>query len=390
MTFTKRRHITANILLITALIALAFAASVFASQAISGLESNGVVKVSSTTLRSKTSFLTGKKKAILKKGARVEIKYEVFTSKTNASSRKKWYYVNTAAGKGYVRCDKIKIKKYAKASGKATENLVCRAGAGDKMKKKRNIAKNKKFTVVMQAKASGSSAVWFKIKKKGKYYYVSSKTIQLSNITSGLPSSSADIQPAAAIVQSSAALKVVKGACKWAKIIAADNDFHYGYTNKSKSINAHHNGCYFCNTQMLKGGKSKKGITMYETTYCCNPFVHAAYAHGGNEKTMLAVCQSGTSYDYHKNRGYDVSSLFVKLGHPRMSLLKKGDVLCTDTHVMLYVGGGKVSEAAFGDDNVPYSDRWNESIRTITLSSSRYKNIKRVYRYIGNDAPIVK
>lgn len=388
MTSNKRRPITTDIFLITALVALALAASVFASQAASNLQSNGVVKVSSTTLRSKTSFVTGKTKAILKKGARVEIRYEVFTSTTSSGSKKKWYYVNTAAGKGYVRCDKIKIKKYAKASGTTTEKLVCRAGAGVNMKKKRSIAKNKKFTVVMQAKACGSGDIWYKIKKKGKYYYVSNKTVSLSNITSGLPSSG--LQPAASIVQSSAALKVVKGACNWAQVIAADNDFHYGYTNKSKNINAHHNGCYFCNTQMLTGGRSKKGIEMYETTYCCNPFVHAAYAHGGNETTMLAICKKGTSYDYHKNRGYDVSSLFVKLGHPSMSLLKKGDVLCTDTHVMLYVGGGKVSEAAFGDDNVPYSDRWNESIRTVTLSSSRYSNIKRVYRYIGNDVPIVK
>ena len=51
---------------------------------------------------------------------------------------------------------------------------------------------------------------------------------------------------------------------------------------------------------------------------------------------------------------------------------------------MLYIGGGQVVEAAGGDDNVPYSAKWNNSIRVCNLSESRYSGYGRVYRYIGN------
>lgn len=69
---------------------------------------------------------------------------------------------------------------------------------------------------------------------------------------------------------------VINGACAWAVAIAADDSFHYG-----KKPNAQHNGCYFCDTQTLKGGRAKTGVLDYEKSYCCNPFVHAAFAHGG-------------------------------------------------------------------------------------------------------------
>ena len=131
-------------------------------------------------------------------------------------------------------------------------------------------------------------------------------------------------------------------------------------------------------------GRSKLGVNDYEFSYCCNPFVHAAFAHGGNEKTMLQVCKNGSSYDYHLGKGYDVSPLFVKISKPSMSQLKKGDVLCSSNHVVLYLGNGKIAEAAGGDDNVPYSDKWNNSIRVCTYTESRYSGVHGVYRYIGN------
>ena len=108
------------------------------------------------------------------------------------------------------------------------------------------------------------------------------------------------------------------------------------------------------------------------------------FAHGGNEQTMLQVCQNGSSYDYHDGRGYDVSPLFAKLGHPDMSLLKKGDVICWNNHVVLYIGNGQIVESTGGDDNVPFSDKWNNSIRVCNLSASKYASAREAYRYIGN------
>lgn len=182
--------------------------------------------------------------------------------------------------------------------------------------------------------------------------------------------------------------EVINDACKWASWIAGDNRFHYGYTNKHGSSdsskwnpNAHHNGCYFCGTNTTSGGRSKKGIVDYERTYCCNPFVGATWAHGGCVPKALSLCQSGSSWDYHKGKGYDSSSLFTNLGKPAKSSLKKGDVCCNDSHVFLYLGNGKLAEASSGDDNVRNSSKWNNSIHITDLTDNKYKSVKRVHRF---------
>jgi len=185
--------------------------------------------------------------------------------------------------------------------------------------------------------------------------------------------------------------EVINDTCKWAAWIAGDNRFHYGYTNKHGSSdsskwspNAHHNGCYFCGTNTTSGGCSKKGITDYERSYCCNPFVGAAWAHGGCVPKALSLCRDRNSWDYHKGKGYDSSSLFTNLGKPAKSKLKKGDVCCNDSHVFLYLGNGKLAEASGGDDNVRNSNKWNNSIRVTDLTDSKYKGVKRVHRFNGS------
>lgn len=172
--------------------------------------------------------------------------------------------------------------------------------------------------------------------------------------------------------------QVINDTIGWAKWIAGDNHFHYGYGK-----HAHHNGCYFCGTQSLKKGH---GIKEYEHTYCCNPFVHACFAHGGGDDTALKICKKRDSWGFSKNDSpsYEKSSLFTKLGHPAKSTLKAGDVLCNDNHVALYIGNGKLAEASGGDDNVVNSKKWNNSIHITDLTDSRYKGFKRVYRYKGS------
>lgn len=163
--------------------------------------------------------------------------------------------------------------------------------------------------------------------------------------------------------------EVLQYAIKWAIWIAANNDFHYGY-----GPHAHHNGCYFCGTQAAKMGH---GIKMPEHTYCCNPFVHAALAHGGLIPRALKMCSEGKSWDFNKGSGYDACDLFDKLGKPSESSLKAGDVLCNGGHVVLYIGDGKIAEASGGDDNVIHSKGWNNSIHVTSLD---YSDFDRVYR----------
>jgi hypothetical protein len=183
--------------------------------------------------------------------------------------------------------------------------------------------------------------------------------------------------PTTKLVKSNA--EVIADTIKWAKWIAGDNNFHYGYTNAAKGANAHHNGCYFCGTQRMK-----KNMLMPEHTYCCNPFVGAAWAHGGCVPTALKMCQNTNSWNFAKGSGYDRSSLFDNLGHPAKSKLKPGDVLCRDTHVALYIGNGKIAEAGGGDDNKKNSTKWNNSIRVRSLTDANYKNFPRVHRYNGS------
>lgn len=189
-----------------------------------------------------------------------------------------------------------------------------------------------------------------------------------------------------AVRKSTCSQDVIEGAIAWALAIAADNSFHYG-----KKPNSQHNGCYFCGTNTLKGGRAKTGVKDYKKSYCCNPFVHAAFAHGGGEPEMLKVCKKGSSYDFHKGKGYDKAKTFKNLYNPKpkMSELKRGDVLCRGSgssgpgHVALYIGDGKIVHAHGGDDNVRNSKKWNGSISTSKLTSSSYKSFPRVHRYIG-------
>lgn len=78
------------------------------------------------------------------------------------------------------------------------------------------------------------------------------------------------------------ASKEALAAVEWAKMIANDNSFAYGAGKK-----AHRGGCYFCGTNKKKKPKG------YEKTYCCNPFVFAAYAHGAEIPSVLRSCRSG-------------------------------------------------------------------------------------------------
>ena len=245
MSITRKQKTVLNLLIVALMMTLAIAAASFSSHAMSGLEASGQVNCASgAVLRSKAST-KGKKLAVLPKGAVVEIQKEVFTTKKSINSNKIWYYVNTGAGYGYIRSDLVTINRYGRADAKATKKITCRRGAGTKMSKKRTISKNSTFTVLLEAKAKNSSAVWYLIVYNNKSYYVKKSNIKLSNITTGLsPVAAASSSPAPEVVQSAEALAVVNGACAWAIQIAGDNRFHYGLKPM-----AQHNGCYFCGTQ---------------------------------------------------------------------------------------------------------------------------------------------
>ena len=172
------------------------------------------------------------------------------------------------------------------------------------------------------------------------------------------------------IKKASSAKEVRDGAVSFAKAVAKDNTFHYGYGQYS-----HRNGCYFCGTQ---GAKKGHGIVDWQYTYCCNPFVTACYAHGGGDKRALKDCSEGHSYCWDRR---PPATRWMKLRNPSINDLQAGDVMISGTHVKLYIGNKQVAEASHSDDNKRGSSSWNSSIH---IGPCRSVGSFVCYRYIGN------
>lgn len=174
-----------------------------------------------------------------------------------------------------------------------------------------------------------------------------------------------------------------KAACDWAVVIANNNDFHYGETKW-----AHHNGCYYCGTNTSSGSaKLKDGATkaQAEKTYCCNPFVTAAYCHGaGAPEVNCKVSNMRFGLANDTNYVLKNSPSFVKVTKPSAATsLLPGDILLTPTHCMLYIGDGKIAHAAHHDNDVR-NDYWNDSIKVEKIPSTQWSRTTLIYRYIGN------
>lgn len=138
----------------------------------------------------------------------------------------------------------------------------------------------------------------------------------------------------------------INAACDWGVAIAADDSFTYGDGKR-----AHRYGCYFCGTNTgpnknLKGKSLVKGHS-YEKTYCCNPFVHACYAHGAGDPNMLKACQKGKGIAMTE-KSYTRYGNWKNVGKVSKGNLKRGDVLVRSNHVMLYIGDGKIVHASGG------------------------------------------
>lgn len=161
----------------------------------------------------------------------------------------------------------------------------------------------------------------------------------------------------------------IDGAVDWAVDIANNNDFTYG-----TGQGAHHNGCYFCGTN-YGPRKYMKPSKKYIKTYCCNPFVHAAYAHGAKNPKMLKGCRKGSGIAMEKSTFYKFGC-WKCVDKPAYKNLKKGDVLVRSSHVAMYIGKGKLVEAAGGT--------WTaRSIAVKKMSKSKYNGFSYVMRYTG-------
>ena len=134
-------------------------------------------------------------------------------------------------------------------------------------------------------------------------------------------------------------------ALNWANSIARDNSFAYGTGQR-----AHHGGCYFCGTNVTGPKKAKKG-SKWEKTYCCNPFIFSAYAHGAKDEKMLKQCKKSNSVTGMDPKAWNKYN-FKTVGKCKdvpYSDLQVGDVIMYKKHVWMYAGKGYLIEASGGN-----------------------------------------
>ena len=161
----------------------------------------------------------------------------------------------------------------------------------------------------------------------------------------------------------------IDAAVDWAVMIAKDNSFSYG-----TGAGAHHFGCYFCGTN-YGPRKYMKPSKRYRKTYCCNPFISAAYAHGAKHPKMLEGCRHAYGIGMKKEEFYRFGC-WKCVGKPAYRKLQKGDVLVKYNHVIMYIGRHRIVEATGGT--------WKaSSIAVRHLSRSRYRQFGFVMRYKG-------
>ena len=179
--------------------------------------------------------------------------------------------------------------------------------------------------------------------------------------------------------------EVIESAISWGTDIANDNSFHYG--RKSKGAQAL--GCYFCGTN--KPGKCKKRMPADEMakTWACCEFVTACFVHGAGVQDMDCMkAWIGTASN--KNGYLKGSDNWTHLGDISYSSLKRGDVVMTKGHTLIYIGDGKCLESHGGDDGNYGSHSWNWSIGVHDYSSGRYNSKKTsVWRYTGEGSGAV-
>lgn len=147
-------------------------------------------------------------------------------------------------------------------------------------------------------------------------------------------------------------------AINWACSVANDNSFTYGVGSR-----AHRTGCYFCKTNTgnrmwkkeRKGEPHKVSGHTYTKTYCCNPFITAAYAHGARDSVLYNRCYNGHSC-HMTPATWKKSPYFKTVGKCKnvpFNKLQAGDVILSDKsgggkyeHVYMYIGHNRYVEAS--------------------------------------------
>lgn len=126
-----------------------------------------------------TSVFT-KKVMVIPNNKKVTITEVVFSSNSNGTAKDKWYHINFGGKSGYVRSDLIDRVEYSAVSGRTSDSVNCRLGAGTGFRSVSIFGKNVNLTVLLKARANKSNATWYMIKYNGGYNYVAASWVDIT------------------------------------------------------------------------------------------------------------------------------------------------------------------------------------------------------------------
>lgn len=128
----------------------------------------------------KSASSHSKKVARLPNNKKITMEHMTFTTTKNYSRKQRWFYIKCGSVKGYVPVNQVDHVRYQYRKVKAKRNLTYRYGAGYKMRKKGTLKKGTTLSLCLETKAKGSKTLWYRFRYGKKFYFVSSKDLNLT------------------------------------------------------------------------------------------------------------------------------------------------------------------------------------------------------------------
>lgn len=142
------------------------------------ITASGKISESEVNLRSAPSTSSGIV-TTLKKNASVTIQKEIFTTRNNASTTKRWYYVTAGSKTGYVRADLVGSLSFGNTGAVTTDSLNYRTGPATTFSKLGTAGSGTAMAVLLPASRDGSSETWYRVTIYGVTAYVSGDYIRI-------------------------------------------------------------------------------------------------------------------------------------------------------------------------------------------------------------------
>lgn len=128
----------------------------------------------------KSASSHSKKVARIPNNKKITMEHMTFTTTKNYSRKQRWFYIKCGSVKGYVPVNQVDHVRYQYRKVKAKRNLSYRYGAGYKMRKKGTLKKGTSLSLCLETSAKGSKTLWYRFRYGKKFYFVSSKDLNLT------------------------------------------------------------------------------------------------------------------------------------------------------------------------------------------------------------------